>query len=94
MSSADQECLFQPFFRSEAAQRHVASGVGLGLAIVNRLAIAMNGRIDVESREGMGSTFTVWLQSLEAPHGGDGPAGRRSGSVKNRVAERAFSANS
>jgi signal transduction histidine kinase len=90
--SADVNRVFQPFFRSDAAQRHVARGVGLGLAIVNRLASAMNGRIDVESREGAGSTFTVWLQPLGASREGDGPLPRRSGSVKN-FAERAFSAS-
>jgi signal transduction histidine kinase len=59
---ADKGQIFQPFFRSEAAQHQGTSGVGLGLPIVNRLAAAMNGRIEVESNAAKGSTFTLWLR--------------------------------
>jgi signal transduction histidine kinase len=59
----DIERVFQPFFRSDAARQQGASGAGLGLSIVNRLATAMNGRVDVQSREAAGSTLTLWLPS-------------------------------
>jgi signal transduction histidine kinase len=51
--------VFEPFVRLKGAG-HV-DGSGLGLAIARRLAVAMNGRIDVESRFGEGSTFTITL---------------------------------
>ena len=40
-------------------------GTGLGLAICRQLAAAMDGRIDVESKLGKGSTFTVTIPNVE-----------------------------
>jgi signal transduction histidine kinase len=62
MTDDDLKHVFQPFFRSEAARRQGTTGVGLGLSIVNRLAAAMNARVEVETRESQGSTFTLWLR--------------------------------
>lgn len=53
--------LFAEFEQSEAVLRRNEGGTGLGLAISRRLARAMGGDIDVESRVGAGSTFTVRL---------------------------------
>ncbi len=57
--------VFQPFFRSESAQRSSAEGSGLGLSIAHRLAAAMNGTIEIESQPSRGSTFSVWLNRCE-----------------------------
>ena len=38
-----------------------ASGAGVGLAISQRLARALGGQLTVESQEGKGSTFSLWL---------------------------------
>lgn len=39
----------------------IGEGVGVGLAISKRLAQALGGRLTVESREGEGSRFSLWL---------------------------------
>src|SRR6195952_445462 len=45
----------------QATTQHRNSGFGLGLWIVNRLVVAMNGRISVASQLGEGSHFTIEL---------------------------------
>ncbi|HID89329.1 MAG TPA: GAF domain-containing protein [Anaerolineales bacterium] len=50
--------LFEEFYRAPNA-RQFAVGTGLGLAIVKELVERYGGRIEVKSREGEGSTFTV-----------------------------------
>jgi len=58
---AEQEHLFQRFFRaSSASQRHIA-GVGLGLSIVRAIVEAHGGAIEFASRQGAGTTFRVRL---------------------------------
>ena len=51
--------IFQKFYRSEAAMRSGAPGVGLGLAYVRLLAEAHGGNVSVESEIGKGSCFTI-----------------------------------
>jgi heavy metal sensor kinase len=51
--------LFDRFYRSESAQTAHAGGVGLGLRLVKWIADRHNATIDVVSRPGSGSTFTL-----------------------------------
>lgn len=51
--------LFEPFMQLDASTTRNFGGTGLGLSIVKQLSELMNGHIDVESREGEGSCFTV-----------------------------------
>lgn len=67
MSGADLGRLFEPFYTAGAPLTREA-GAGLGLAISRRLAGLLGGRIDVESRPGEGSHFT-----LTVPVAGPGP---------------------
>jgi signal transduction histidine kinase len=53
--------LFQEFHRAPNAKALDEAGTGLGLAIVKDLVDRYDGRITVDSREGAGTTVTVWL---------------------------------
>jgi signal transduction histidine kinase len=57
----DQARIFDRFYRTDAARSHTKGGTGLGLSICAWIAQAHNGRIDVHSAPGQGSTFTVVL---------------------------------
>lgn len=61
---AAQRYLFERFYRStNVAQQHI-SGLGIGLYVVKELVTRHGGDIEVTSREGQGSTFTVRLPLL------------------------------
>lgn len=51
--------IFQPFYQVHQSDTRPHTGVGLGLAIVTKLAQALEGQITVSSTEGIGSTFTL-----------------------------------
>ena len=59
--SEELESVFGRFFRSAQVQERAIQGTGLGLAIVKTIVEAHEGRIDVRSQEGVGTTFTVRL---------------------------------
>ena len=56
----DRERLFKAFSRLERGNEK-RQGTGLGLYLSARLAALLGGRIEVESRVGAGSTFTLIL---------------------------------
>jgi CheY-like chemotaxis protein len=66
IAEADLQRLFIPFERLVAADSEI-EGTGVGLAISQRLATAMNGRIEVSSTVGQGSTFRLVLPTAPAP---------------------------
>jgi two-component system phosphate regulon sensor histidine kinase PhoR len=58
---AEQAKVFERFHRVSTGQVHDVKGSGLGLAIVRHVAEAHRGRIELASRPGEGSTFSLWL---------------------------------
>ena len=56
-----EDKLFQPFVQGVGGARTKYQGTGLGMSIVQRIVREMTGSIDVESKEGEGTTFTVTL---------------------------------
>jgi signal transduction histidine kinase len=62
ISRDDLENIFTPFFTTKKAGR----GTGLGLSIAQGIVEEHGGWIDVESRPGQGTCFTVWLPREEA----------------------------
>jgi PAS domain S-box-containing protein len=60
--------IFQPFVQADHGYTRAQSGAGLGLSISRRLARLMGGDLTVESMQGEGSRFTLWLATpVEAP---------------------------
>ncbi|MCW3064108.1 MAG: multi-sensor signal transduction histidine kinase, partial [Solirubrobacterales bacterium] len=59
--AAEQERLFERFFRAEHAVAGAIEGIGLGLAIVRAIAEGHGGEVGVRSEPGAGATFTMIL---------------------------------
>ncbi|MGZ6696038.1 MAG: ATP-binding protein, partial [Solirubrobacteraceae bacterium] len=58
---ADQERLFERFYRAEGATERSVAGVGLGLTIVRAIVQGHGGEITLQSTPGEGTTFDVRL---------------------------------
>jgi two-component system sensor histidine kinase SenX3 len=57
----DLDRVFERFYRVDRARSTATGGTGLGLAIVRNVVEGHGGTVEVASREGVGSTFTIVL---------------------------------
>jgi two-component system, NtrC family, sensor kinase len=60
IAEANLERIWKPFFTTKPL------GHGFGLSICRTIVTGMGGRIAVRTREGAGTTFTVWLKPMES----------------------------
>lgn len=65
ISKADQEKVFDKFFRSEDFRTRQNNGTGLGLYVTMKLARLIHAEISVESELDKGSTFTIYIPNLQ-----------------------------
>jgi signal transduction histidine kinase len=71
IQQAEQQRIFEPFYRAPDVTAAQIQGAGLGLSLVQRIVEAHGGRITVSSAPGSGSEFTVAL-----PAAAEDPIGR------------------
>ena len=68
MTRDESARVFEPFYQTQNAARQ-NNGSGLGLAITKEIVEAMDGKIQVKSTPGQGTTFTVRLPDRTTPLG-------------------------
>jgi two-component system sensor histidine kinase KdpD len=79
IESAEQDRIFEPFYRGRSATGSPFTGSGLGLAIVKGFVEANGGSIAVQSLPGQGTSFLVSLPVAE--RGGEDVPARVTGAA-------------
>lgn len=70
--------IFEPYAKAVEPKVKYTAGIGLGLALVQEVASALGGHVELDSEVGRGSTFTVTLPSLsEVAQGALASKGKR-----------------
>ncbi len=80
---AEHKRIFEKFYRVESSLVHTTKGSGLGLALVQHIAEAHGGRVELTSVPGEGSTFTLSLP-VPGEGGGGEPRPAPRGTMGNR----------
>ncbi|RYZ67428.1 MAG: HAMP domain-containing histidine kinase, partial [Proteobacteria bacterium] len=63
LTEEEQQNLFTRFYRAKNDVTTQISGTGLGLYLTKFFVEAHQGRVEVISQKGLGSTFTIWISS-------------------------------
>ena len=71
----DLDRVFGRFWRAEESRNRVAGGLGVGLAVTKEIVDRHHGMINVESEQGVGTTFTIFLPFEQPGHGEHGAEG-------------------
>ena len=66
---AEVPFIFEDFFRVKSSKTAEIPGTGLGLSIVKKIVEGHHGSIEVESAEGEGTTFSVFLPLVRTDAG-------------------------
>jgi signal transduction histidine kinase len=61
IAADEQEKIFEKFYRVSTGLVHDVKGSGLGLSLVKHIVVAHQGKVNVRSKPGEGSTFTIQL---------------------------------
>lgn len=64
ISKADQERVFDKFFRSEDFRTRATNGTGLGLYVTMKLARLIHADISLQSELNRGSTFSIFVPNV------------------------------
>lgn len=74
IAAVDLDRIFERFYRVDYARSRASGGTGLGLSIVKHTVAAHGGSVDVWSKVGQGSTFTIRLPALLDARSATGPS--------------------
>ena len=78
--AGELKAVLQRFYRVDRARTPGDGGLGLGLAIVKHMVQALGGGLELDSREGVGTTVTVRLLPVPPDPQVDGSAVPQAGS--------------
>jgi CheY-like chemotaxis protein len=67
IAAGEQDRVFQEFYQINNPERDRTKGLGLGLAILRRIAILIEAPLTLSSRAGRGACFALGLRIAEAP---------------------------